>query len=119
MILISMAISINANKSLYPMSESYIFTKNYINSLLRGASEETFISRLAKKTFPLPPRVPGGSSITPEAIAKRLQLTGLSKTEEETLLDPRTFQEKDAYEKNIENFIGTVKVPVGLVGPLR
>ncbi|MEZ9060226.1 hydroxymethylglutaryl-CoA reductase [Vibrio pelagius] len=35
------------------------------------------------------------------------------------LLDAHTFSQFSAYEKNIEHFIGTVKVPVGISGPLR
>lgn len=35
------------------------------------------------------------------------------------LLDGHTLNQTDVYHKNIENFIGTVKVPVGLAGPLR
>lgn len=101
------------------MSESYIFSKKYINSLLRESSEESLVSRLSKKDAPLPPRVPGGASISSKAIAKRLQLTQLSESEQEMLLDPQTLGAKEEYQKNIENFIGTVKVPVGLVGPLR
>ena len=34
------------------------------------------------------------------------------------LLDARTVDAADRYRANIENFIGTVKVPVGLAGPL-
>lgn len=35
------------------------------------------------------------------------------------LLDPHTQNQMHVYEKNIEHFIGTVKLPVGLAGPLR
>jgi len=35
------------------------------------------------------------------------------------LLDNHTQNQYQAYEKNIEHFIGTVKVPVGVAGPLR
>jgi hydroxymethylglutaryl-CoA reductase (NADPH) len=35
------------------------------------------------------------------------------------LADPRSLAQHDAYAHNIEHFIGTVKVPVGLAGPLR
>ncbi|WP_394252291.1 hydroxymethylglutaryl-CoA reductase [Vibrio profundi] len=35
------------------------------------------------------------------------------------LLDPHTQQQCLAYQKNIEHFVGTVKVPVGIAGPLR
>jgi hydroxymethylglutaryl-CoA reductase (NADPH) len=37
----------------------------------------------------------------------------------EALLDPQTLEQRERYQHNIENFIGTVKVPVGLAGPLR
>jgi hydroxymethylglutaryl-CoA reductase (NADPH) len=35
------------------------------------------------------------------------------------LLDDLTYQRSDLFKDNIENFIGTVKVPVGIAGPLR
>ena len=35
------------------------------------------------------------------------------------LLDVHTQAQSHVYEKNIEHFIGTVKIPVGLAGPLR
>ena len=35
------------------------------------------------------------------------------------LLDEHTRNQADVYQKNIEHFVGTVKVPVGLAGPLR
>ncbi|MBA5763175.1 hydroxymethylglutaryl-CoA reductase [Vibrio sp. 404] len=42
-----------------------------------------------------------------------------SMTEKELLLDSFTQQHHQAYSNNIEHFIGTVNVPVGLAGPLR
>ncbi len=101
------------------MSESYIFSKNYINGLLSESSETCLVSRLSKKNTPLPPRVPGGTSVSTDAIRKRLLLAALSKMEEDMLIDPQTLDLKEKYQKNIENFIGTVKVPLGLIGPLR
>lgn len=48
---------------------------------------------------------------------------GASRTAESgaagALADPHTLASLDAYAGQIENFIGTVKVPVGVVGPLR
>lgn len=35
------------------------------------------------------------------------------------LLDPDTLERCDIFKDNIENFIGTVKVPVGIAGPVR
>jgi hydroxymethylglutaryl-CoA reductase (NADPH) len=37
----------------------------------------------------------------------------------DTLLDPFAEETKDAYRHNVENFIGTAKVPIGLAGPLH
>jgi hydroxymethylglutaryl-CoA reductase (NADPH) len=52
-------------------------------------------------------------------IAKRWALTGLPASSRDLLADARTMGEREVYARNIENFIGTVKVPVGLAGPLR
>src|SRR5689334_15621388 len=38
--------------------------------------------------------------------------------EERALADPDTLDAAEGYAANIENMIGTVKVPVGIVGPL-
>ena len=35
------------------------------------------------------------------------------------LFDAMTREQMNSYGKNIENFIGTVKLPIGLAGPLR
>src|SRR6266508_3974486 len=51
------------------------------------------------------------------SVERRWQL--VSAAHREQLLDAHTDQQKDCYKHNIENFIGTVKVPVGLAGPLR
>lgn len=101
------------------MAKSYIFSKKYINNLFKDSSEKTLTSRLRKKVTKLPPRVPGGSSIAEIAITRRFRLTSLNEMERELLADPQTMALKDEYQKNIENFIGTVKVPIGLAGPLR
>jgi hydroxymethylglutaryl-CoA reductase (NADPH) len=39
--------------------------------------------------------------------------------EERVLADPDTLAAADSYVANIENMIGTVKVPLGIIGPLR
>jgi hydroxymethylglutaryl-CoA reductase (NADPH) len=63
--------------------------------------------------------VPGHSAINPNAVAKRWQLLDAAAGGRETLVDPQTAAQMGRYDHNIENFIGTVKVPVGLAGPLR
>jgi hydroxymethylglutaryl-CoA reductase (NADPH) len=50
----------------------------------------------------------------------RLIQPGLAtKSDQDALADPATLADAPSYSRNIENFIGTVKVPVGIIGPLR
>ena len=37
----------------------------------------------------------------------------------DAIADPQTMTAPEIYDANIENFIGTVKMPVGIIGPLR
>src|SRR5205807_9406273 len=66
-----------------------------------------------------PPKVPGGGAVSDEALDRRWALLEHAAAAREQLLDPQTAAQKDAYRHNVENFVGTVKVPVGLAGPLR
>lgn len=42
-----------------------------------------------------------------------------SQADQDALADPITMENPDQFSANIENFIGTVKMPVGIIGPLR
>ena len=68
---------------------------------------------------PRPPRVPTSARISPADLERRWQLLEGHDAEREILADAQTRATMDSYHGNIENFIGTVKVPVGLAGPLR
>lgn len=76
-------------------------------------------ARLKPHHDPSHPRVPRGSDLTEEAVAQRWALPGLPASARDALADRRTLDERHAYARSVENFIGTVKVPVGLAGPLR
>ena len=75
--------------------------------------------RLARRPEPAPPRVPGGASLSDEAIAERWELRGLPAASREVLADDWSMAHRDAFARSIENFVGTAKLPVGLAGPLR
>ena len=66
-----------------------------------------------------PPRMPKASAITPKALERRWRYIDGSPESSETLFDSQTSQWMKRYQYNIENFIGTVKVPLGVAGPLR
>lgn len=60
--------------------------------------------------------------ISPRSIAsywERLFQGGAAPADHAELADPATIAQSERYSANIENFIGTVKVPVGVIGPLR
>jgi hydroxymethylglutaryl-CoA reductase (NADPH) len=56
--------------------------------------------------------------VSAEAIQRRWKILDLPAPRAE-LLDERTAEQVQAYDHNIENFIGTAKIPVGIAGPLR
>ena len=76
--------------------------------------EKAFRPNLTKSSLRLTP----SPYLTDRNLDKRWEKLS-SMTDQVQLLDPSTLVQKDAYSKNIEHFIGTVKVPVGIAGPLR
>ena len=73
---------------------------------------------LAPNFGPSRPRVPGGSEISDEAVAARWALPNLPAHARE-LLAGATVRDPAIFTRNVENFIGTAQVPIGLAGPLR
>ena len=100
------------------MAMHYRRIAEYLRSAFAGRGLPE-IARLTPRSEPARPRVPRGTSFTEEAITQRWALPGLPASAREVLADRRTLDERHAYARAIENFIGTVKVPVGLAGPLR
>jgi hydroxymethylglutaryl-CoA reductase (NADPH) len=91
----------------------------FIQQLLSAADVESLAARLRSSSKPAAEKVPGSARLTPEALEKRWQLLREHVAARTQLADSGTIAQLEAYQHNIENFIGTVKVPVGLAGPLR
>jgi len=100
------------------MAIHYRRIADYLRSAL-ASRDPAQIERLRPRPGGHPPRVPGGTTLTEEAIAARWELQGMPAASRDALADERAIGEREAYARNIENFIGTVRVPVGLAGPLR
>src|SRR5262249_40016204 len=94
------------------MSTDHHHAAAHFERLLRFETPEEVANRLMRRSDPLPPSIPGGSRISEEAIERRWQLMASAPESRAILLDSQTDQHKDCYRHNIENFIGTVKVPV-------
>ena len=102
---------------LLPMATHYRRIAEFLREVFGGRtlSEK---AGLVPNFGPSRPRVPGGSEISDDVVGARWALPGLPGQAREVLggaapSDPAVFV------RNIENFIGTAQVPIGLAGPLR
>lgn len=90
-----------------------------LDALLRSHTPAELRDRLAPKLDAGPPRTRGSSSVQPDHIDARWQAMRQPDDVRDALLDPDSLAQATHFQRNIENFIGTVKVPVGIAGPLR
>src|SRR5216117_2986454 len=80
-----------------------------------------FAARLGSRPAcdePLPPAIPRDREGRP-ARAERLALLAARGAALEVLAGERTVVPPDTFQGNVENFIGMVQVPAGVIGPLR
>lgn len=101
------------------MTRGHRIGKDHLDKLLSKFSEAEIAERLQPKDHLPLPRVPGGSLINAAALKKRWDLLSISEEQRSLLCDFSQAETLKAYGKNIENFIGTITLPVGLAGPLR
>jgi hydroxymethylglutaryl-CoA reductase (NADPH) len=63
--------------------------------------------------------VPGATQTEPAVVEKRWALLPHAASAHDAIADAATLAGHSLFAHNIENFIGTVKLPVGMAGPLR
>jgi hydroxymethylglutaryl-CoA reductase (NADPH) len=100
------------------MTTAYRHAADYLASLLDERGIEDLAARLKPDLAPQSPHIPGATHISEEAVERRWGILPSANSRPE-LLDPHTQQQMALYGHNIENFIGTVKMPIGIAGPLR
>lgn len=101
------------------MPSDYIKAKNLFQELLAHDDLSRIRERLQPHTDTPAPHVPHTENCTAQGLDNRWALFPQATAERDLLADPLTLSQMHGYQRNIENFIGTVKVPVGLAGPLR
>jgi hydroxymethylglutaryl-CoA reductase (NADPH) len=91
----------------------------FMRRLLQRRPALEIVQSLAPDSRPLPRRIPGGSSVEPEDVEARWSLLDIGEASRHALLNVDQDEDLGVYQHNVENCIGTLKVPVGLAGPLR
>ncbi|MFH4619211.1 hydroxymethylglutaryl-CoA reductase [Vibrio furnissii] len=87
-------------------------------ALQHALTTEQFTSALEPKHTKPATKLTASPALTEKHVQQRWEKLALDSAQT-VLFDPVTEQHMAAYDKNIEYFIGTVKVPVGVAGPLR
>lgn len=101
------------------MSATHKDTREHLQRVMGAMPAEEIVARLKPKSHDAPPRVPGATHTDPAVVDKRWALLPQAPEARAAIADPATLAQHELYAHNIENFIGTVKIPVGLAGPLR
>ena len=101
------------------MSAGYERARNYLEGLLRERSLAELRVQLEPKPQNFSQRLPGPFCTGTESLEQRWGLLKTGRDSREALADPGTLEQREHYRHHIENFIGTVKLPVGVAGPLR
>lgn len=101
------------------MATHYRQASDYLTQLTADRSIAALSQDLAAKSIAPAAKIPGGSRISEEAIDRRWQILEAADEARANLMDAQTRSQMQRYERNIENFIGTVKLPIGIAGPLR
>jgi hydroxymethylglutaryl-CoA reductase (NADPH) len=96
------------------MSESLQQTRAFADRLMAGRSASELRHRLEPK-HARAHRFPRGTLATPERLEERWEALHADSSVRAALDDPRI----ETFARNIENYIGTLRIPVGVAGPLR
>ena len=104
------------------MSADLRGVRGFFQRLLAERTQQEIEQGLTPSLEDFPPSVPWRDTpgtISPEEVDRRWDILDVGMSVRHQLFDAMTREQMNSYGKNIENFIGTVKLPIGLAGPLR
>lgn len=101
------------------MPSDFSRARNFLDRLFREQSKEQLFQRLEPNTSDPAQQVSRGAHITPEIVARRWRQIFSPPGVREILLGGHDIEQMACYSRNIENFIGVTRLPLGLAGPLR
>lgn len=101
------------------MPESFEKARRELHDLFGSRDSAAIIERLRRDTSPPDLSIPFFMSNRKAAVEQRLAALPLDDSSKAALLDPQTEAQLECYQGNIEGLIGTVKIPLGIAGPLR
>jgi len=99
------------------MPGNHSLTSKHIENVLQGRTLSDLITQLTPNKKDLPKKLPVSAKTTLERVEKTWRHLG----EKDQSLKEILLASADlpAYQGNIENLIGTLKIPLGIAGPLR
>lgn len=100
------------------MSGKHGLTDDYAKRILGESTVEQAAGRLRPDTSPPAFELPAWGKVSNERALKAFEKIHLDPEIRRTLLDHET-EDLSAYQGNIENAIGLLKIPIGIAGPLR
>jgi hydroxymethylglutaryl-CoA reductase (NADPH) len=101
------------------MAANYQRAASYLAELLAAGTLDEWAARLRRKPGTSRMPISGGAAISADAVDERWRVLGAVPEVRREILDPHTASQAERYGRNIEHFVGTVKLPVGIAGPLR
>ena len=93
--------------------------RSFLTELLKGETSEELARRLEPRLDQPAERLPRAPGISEKLLDRRWAVLKAAPEVRGELADDATRANMATYQHNIENFIGVVRVPVGVAGPLR